>query len=115
MSTMISALSGLLGVIITIATLIVTEYRRAKTTSVRTAVLEEAVAVLGYEKLRLDILKLIGGRLPQAETERAIERLNASDRAVEVSALSSQVPWKRMRRRIAVAPVTYSVLLIAVN
>jgi hypothetical protein len=111
---MIPAITGLGGLLLTIATLILAEYRKSKATAVKEAVLQSATALLTYEKLRLDIVKSIEDRIPKEDVERALGVLEATARDVEASRQTPTVVWP-LRKAIALTLVAYSAILIVLG
>jgi hypothetical protein len=111
----ISAFTALGGFVIAIITLILAEYRRAKKTALQTEAVQKASALLGYQKLRVEVVKLVREKLSEEDAKRALDTLLQTDRSIEKASLAPDVAWTQIRKSIAIPPVVYSVGLVAVS
>lgn len=112
---MIPAMTGLGGLILTIITLALAEYRRTRRAAVQMEAIQRASSTLAYEKLRLELIKAAKDNVPAIETDRALSALRSADQITGRADLASDVEWPKIRKKIAFLPLTYSLALIAVS
>jgi hypothetical protein len=105
----------LIGLICTIISFVLYEFRRASKLRARTTRIQDATALLAYEKLRLEVLKAVNENIAEIHLNRALETLQQTDREVGLSDLFPE-PASRLVRKIGLATGgAYAAILIGVH
>jgi len=103
------------GPFLAIVIFLITEYRHSRRVARQRESVQDATALLAYEKLRLEVIHLVRDQVPAADVEHAVRAIGTGDQTVEKSPQVPDIPWPRMRRYIAIVIVLYALALIVVS